>query len=505
MPNGLHFRFVVRQYVCFVVDALHGNYAGSPPTTVGALCIGSTYTSPQLSHPRSAHTHCRQDKHRGRRPESLSGWASKIVGGRYRAMLPPQNMSNLPPAAQAAIDACRAKFISTDRGHVRRANDKSVDTRCHFFATWLQSTGHTKQSASGLTPNQVIDTIGAFLDHIKTGNNLQKVHLTGQSLRNYTTAAALCFQLLTGIMPQYKDPTTLLQKRIYLHPYLHDKIAQRTTWSSPKALKEPFTYRMLAMHASKYLSGTKTETYHTFYGLNHVVWDWLRLGVFTGSRVAEYAQSGLKRNHRFQRIPSTADAGQWAGQPLAFMRQDFQFFDGQQCCVPHLKVSEHHRKGLIKAFHIRFRFDKSKHNFVIRKCMLTTDKILNPVDAAVSILRRATRLKVPANEPIGVYSVAGTESFLFLRDYHITPILRSMCRLAYPDEKHYLRVHIDRLVPHSNRVTAAVCLKMGGATDEDIAFRLRWNIASVPTYLRECFQEVGPIMTSTLQGAFKTM
>jgi hypothetical protein len=79
-----------------------------------------------------------------------------------------------------------------------------------------------------------------------------------------------------------------------------------------------------------------------------------------------------------------------------------------------------------------------------------------------------------------------------------------MCCLAYPDPTHYLRIHIDRLVPHSNRVTAAVCLKMGGATDEDIAFRLRWNIASVPTYLRECFQEVGTIMTTTLQGAFKT-
>ena len=177
------------------------------------------------------------------------------------------------------------------------------------------------------------------------------------------------------------------------------------------------------------------------------------------------------------------------GRPtIAFSRTDFQLFDEKHCCVPHVKVPQYHRKGLIHAFHIRFRFDKSKHHFVIRKFILTIDKILNPVDAAVSILCRADRLKVPTNGPLGVYSLVGTESFLFLRDYHITPILRSMCRLAYPNEKHYLRVHIDRLVPHSNRVTAAVCLKMGGVTDKDIAFRLGWNIASVPTYLRECFQ-----------------
>jgi hypothetical protein len=355
-----------------------------------------------------------------------------------------------------------------------------------------------------MTPNQIIDTIGAFIDEVKSGNNIQGLHLTGQSLRNYTTAAALCFQLLTGTMPQYYDQTTLTQKRIYLHPYLHDKISQRTTWSNPTTQKEPFTYRMLSLHASYHLKRSHKDSFSTFFSLNHVVWDWLRLGVFTGSRVAEYAQSGLKRNQRYQCIPNTPDAGQWAGQPLAFIRADFTFFDTHQCCVPHPCVFERYRQGALGSLHVRFRFDKSKQNFVIRKFANTKDSILNPIDAAVSILRRADMLKVPLVEPMGVYSQSGIHLFLFLRDYHITPILRAMCRLAYPDETHYLRVHIDRLVPHSNRVTAAVCLKMGGATDKDIAFRLRWNIASVPTYLRECFQEIGPIMTSTLQGAFKT-
>jgi hypothetical protein len=79
-----------------------------------------------------------------------------------------------------------------------------------------------------------------------------------------------------------------------------------------------------------------------------------------------------------------------------------------------------------------------------------------------------------------------------------------MCVNAYPDPQHYLRLHIERLVPHSNQVTVAVCLQMGGASNDEIAFRLRWKVGSVPSYLRECFQEVGSIMLSTLQGAFKT-
>ena len=346
--------------------------------------------------------------------------------------------------------------------------------------------------------------MGAFLEAVKSGTNLQKTYLSGQSLRNYTTAAALCIQLLTGTKPQYFDPATLSQKRIYLHPYLHDKIAQRLTWSKPTPQKEPFTYRMLAVHASTHLASKSTASAHSFLSLHHVVWDWLRLGVFTGSRVAEYAQTALKKHQRYQTIPTSTDAGPWAGQPIAFLREDFQFYTRDNCCVPHKLVLHAHKMGTIAMVHIRFRFDKSKNNFTIRKFQVTQDPILNPVDAAVSILRRADMLQVPQHEPVGVYSPSWSSTYSFLRDYHITPILRAMCILAYPNTSHYLRIHISRLVPHSNRVTAAVCLKMGGATDEEIAFRLRWNVASVPTYLRECFQEVGPIMTSTLQGAFKT-
>jgi hypothetical protein len=309
--------------------------------------------------------------------------------------------------------------------------------------------------------------------------------------------------LLTGTMPQYFDQATLSYKRIFLHPYLHEKIMQRTIWSRPEQLKEPFTYRMLAEHA-KALAIPSCDFRYTFPGVEYVVWDWLRLGVFTGSRLAEYAQSNLRASQRYQTIPTSADSGEWAGMALAFIAADFTFYDLQDCKIPHQRTVQAYKKGAIRMVHIRFRFDKSATNFSIRKFMITDDHILNPVAAAVSILRRAQILKVPAREPVGVYAVDGLSGYKFLRDYHITPILRHMCVRAYQNPLHYLRIHIHRLVPHSNRVTAAVCLKMGGAPDEEIAFRLRWNVASVPTYLRECFQEVGPIMLTTLQGAFKT-
>ncbi len=54
-------------------------------------------------------------------------------------------------------------------------------------------------------------------------HNLVGALITGQTLRNYTKLAAA---LLTGQPCTYYDPATLSMKRVALHPYLHEQIAQ---------------------------------------------------------------------------------------------------------------------------------------------------------------------------------------------------------------------------------------------------------------------------------------
>jgi hypothetical protein len=260
---------------------------------------------------------------------------------------------------------------------------------------------------------------------------------------------------------------------------------------------------MLA-NQSAFLAASRVDPYLRLVGSNYAVWDWLRLGIFTGSRLSEYAQSRLKKTQRFQIIPVNGETGIWGGHPLAFIQADFQFFDGAACSIPLSAVYSRHKSGTVRSVHIRFRYDKSADNFSIRKYSVSLDPILNPVDAAVSLLQRADLLKVPSLEPIGVYRNTSKTPYSFLRDSHIRDALRAMCVRTYPDPQHYLRLNITRLVPHSNRVTAAVVLHMGGASISDIAFRLRWHEASVPTYLRECFQDVGSIMETAITGAFKT-
>jgi hypothetical protein len=137
--------------------------------------------------------------------------------------------------------------------------------------------------------------------------------LTGQSIRNYITATAIYTSLLMGNMPQEltrpHSPTNVSS----CTPKIHEKIMQQTFWSRPEQLKEPFTYQMLAAHTETF--ATKNCDYSsTFPGLAYSVWDWLQLGVFTGSRLAKYTQSNPR-----------ADSSEWVGMALAFIVADFMF------------------------------------------------------------------------------------------------------------------------------------------------------------------------------------
>jgi hypothetical protein len=286
-----------------------------------------------------------------------------------------------------------------------------------------------------------------------------------------------------------------------MHPYIRELLAQRDAWFVPRPRKEPFTldmFQALARHLQE-----QPDPMDTFLSKDFAVFDWTRLGLFTGSRVSEYAQTRLRAGTRFNTIPQTRDAGIWQGQALAFLRADFTFYSAQHELIPLSQLMTLHRQGKIVAVHIRFRFDKSPTNFSIRKFQSTNDSILDPVAAAISCIYRADLLHSPISEPIGVFHDR-KKGLSFLRDYHVSKTMRQACQWAYPNPAHHLRVHILCIVPHSNRITAAVALKLGGAHDEEIAFRLRWHISSVPTYLRECFQQVGDIVKTTLLGAYRT-
>ena len=284
-------------------------------------------------------------------------------------------------------------------------------------------------------------------------------------------------------------------------------IQQRGAWKEPLPRKEPFTIAMIdALRAHLLEASTKSSMVHVFLTSTYAVYDWIRLGVFTGSRISEYGQSSSSRtsSSRYARIPQTANAGTWANQSIAFIEADFVFFNTESLLVDNAFCLLNTALAHIHELHLRFRFDKSKTNFTIRKYTRLPGATFDPVVAAINIIRRAHIMSIPLDEPLGQFRNIGSKTNSLLQDSDVRNHLRLACRLAYPDPRHYCRIHIQGLVAHSTRVTAALCLKLGGAKDEEIAFRLRWHVSSVPTYLRECFNGIDQVMQTAITGVLRT-
>jgi hypothetical protein len=197
----------------------------------------------------------------------------------------------------------------------------------------------------------------------------------------------------------------------------------------------------------------------------------------------------------------TEDAGEWAGTPLAFIRADLSFYDQDMLRRSHSECLANDSLAIF--LHIRFRYDKSKYNFTIRKYRRVSGSLICIIKRSLDILRRAHLLGIPAHFPIGAYHPLSSApgQFTLLNGDIVRDVMRFACRLAYPDPRHYMRLHCHLIMSHSNRVTAAVALYNAGVDIPVIAHRLRWSVDSVSFYLRDCFRAIGPLTLKAIEGA----
>jgi hypothetical protein len=138
----------------------------------------------------------------------------------------------------------------------------------------------------------------------------------------------------------------------------------------------------------------------TFLSVTYLVYNIQRLALFTGSRLAEYGQSKKQKGSRYATIPNTPSAGPWANMPLAFIPADFVFLDAGMITLSTKSCLD--SKGALTIFelHLRFRFDKSKENFSIRKYRRQPGVSFDPIKAAINLFRQAAIPQLPAHEPI---------------------------------------------------------------------------------------------------------
>jgi hypothetical protein len=311
---------------------------------------------------------------------------------------------------------------------------------------------------------------------------------------SYINAAATWFKTELHItVPLY--PSSDGKKSESLEPYLAEILGQRRTWRQPQSKKEPLSGVMLDACAIIYKQSTFTSRLAASI-------DWVRFGIFTGSRLSEYGQEGVKAKStvRWNVVPNSRDVPpEWRNKPVAFIAADFEFYNDQMVLMSHAWALN--APMTVSYFRVRFRYDKSKGNFTYRKYCRVSHAFLCPIQAALSIIRRARDLNIGPDEPLGQFR-NGHGKLSCLTGDHMRQTLQNTCGSAHPDPNHYLRRHSNRLGSHSLRVTACVALHNAGVGIDDICFRLRWNSDAVKLYLRDGFRDVGSFTERALVGAF---
>jgi hypothetical protein len=283
-----------------------------------------------------------------------------------------------------------------------------------------------------------------------------------------------------------------------LVPYIKARIDLRKKWQQPREKREPYTLDMFRVFSERVAAAEKINP-TAFLGKLSLVFNTQCLGIFTGSRVSEYAQSKGSRVS-VSRVPVQPGQSSSTALPVAFMAEDFTFLSADGRIIPHRALFLQPHKAI--SLHITFRHDKSGRNYCVRKYGRGKNWLC-PIMAAAKILYRAHLLNVPPLDPVCAYRPQGHSSNRFLRDTDVTDTMRQMCIAAYPDPTHYLRLHINCFASHSNRVTAAVALSQSNMTIDDIAHRLRWKPESVAHYLRESARDIGTFTANTIIGAHR--
>jgi hypothetical protein len=371
-----------------------------------------------------------------------------------------------------------------------------VDSRATSFRNWLISAGgyHNLCCAQRISPPQAIGLLAAFIDHIgSTPYNAAGDLRQANTLLHYLTAAAKFLESITHqAIPLYDTsgpkPTLI--------PLLGDKIAQRRKWQTPKPKREAYTFEILETLHTQVKTQRQTND-KSFLGKKALVFDTQCLGVFTGSRASEYCQTKGPTS-AISRIPTQPGESPSSQPPIAFIRSDFQFLTSDGSILPHSQLFVNPRAAI--QLHLTFRHDKSGRNNTTRKFGVG-QSWLCPIRAATNILFRASTLGIPPLDPVCAYQSPASPGYRFLRDTDVTSAMRQACIDTYPNPDHFLRIHIDRISSHSNRIYAAVSLSQAGETIDTIAQRLRWSAPSVSFYLRESATDVGSYTASTIQGA----
>jgi len=312
----------------------------------------------------------------------------------------------------------------------------------------------TESAAVALPPKGRSALLLMYYQHLRT----KHPHFRCATLKCYLREAASLFTQ-AGLPDPRCSESDVASPTDSLLPRFSKIFKLQQNWETMESRQDPLTREMaswLLLHTAELPTSSVERS----------TANWIALGLSTGFRISEYAQSSPK----VKLLPQNQS---FKGLPQAFILNDFTFH--QSARTPPLPPSHYAKATLVR---IRWRKQKNAQNGeTIDFAAIPNNSSPNslcPVANAIEIVQRARFIAHPLR-------LLGIHSSDTLRSSHITSSLRQAARHAHgltdASDRH-------RFTPHSIRVGACVLLHEMGASSSFLQKRLRWKSQAFESYLR---------------------
>jgi hypothetical protein len=195
-----------------------------------------------------------------------------------------------------------------------------------FSAAWGRTHDLTSTNLQSLNDDNCVLLLGSFLCDVNAGNNMvQSGDLKAQTLDQLSFSGPRFFLQVVLVRPVNIYDTQSLARQPRYHPFLGQQLAERRKWAQPTAKKEPFILADMFQWLHDRLLADPNPT-AVFFGWELCVYDWMRLGLFTGfphlriSPIPPQCRTPIPSHSRFVRCPSNLPED-----PLGFRTERFSF------------------------------------------------------------------------------------------------------------------------------------------------------------------------------------
>jgi hypothetical protein len=165
--------------------------------------------------------------------------------------------------------------------------------------------------------------LGVYVQQVAGGDNLAGCDdLSDDTIRQNLQAANVALRFHFNLLvPVFTQGNGSMQAD-RLDPYLSEILASRRNWKRLMPKKEAFSAPMLTAMRDMAKQAIESSA-NGWLSRYAVLYDFLILGVFTGSRLAEFGQSNVQPGSKadgWNVIPNNTDVPRkWRGLPIAFM------------------------------------------------------------------------------------------------------------------------------------------------------------------------------------------